>query len=535
MRKNHWIIFAASVSVLAACAGRDTRPVAAARMEPPDCKAWAGYDRDVELPGYMVNATCIPLMVTASRTPADYGGGDYHITEFTDAKLKSRWAACKADPACNERLQPQLKRWLPPNTARSPRSTGAVDAFGKIDPESPNVDLKSIRRPAYFAKTPYNESIAEAEPRAYTVEFTVPRDTYEQLKLNMRDTIRLRGWYLDGAGVDDGSGRKVRALIVMSNGGGGQLTAIDNPSDRPYRLDPATRKTSGNRFPNATTEQIGQRSWRRYLHEMNRAGFDVLSYDRRGEGISGGTSDVNTLEQGEDIFRALEQLETGQGLRMLTPLGEVLEGSAAAGKLLAGQGAKRIPVVLAGYSRGSMASGWAMHANFVGYCSFDRPEVACRPPRNWPNIKGVILIAPFSSGAGYLPEGADLRDRNIFLGAMAADHHMVFYPNSSQIQGMDKWPAAFFGKGLWDRAESVEGTIAAYNRIRGPKEIVVVRGPHSLESWTPENQRYLSERMVAFASAVATDRPVEGQKRWSNIRELVATSPDSWEPSSAPR
>jgi hypothetical protein len=99
---------------------------------------------------------------------------------------------------------------------------------------------------------------------------------------------------------------------------------------------------------------------------------------------------------------------------------------------------------------------------------------------------------------------------------------------------MHRWPAAFFGKGLWDRAESVEGTIAAYDRIRGPREIVVLRGPHTLEAHAPENQRYLIERMVAFAKGVATGAKVEGQKEWRTIRELVATSPDVWEKSSEP-
>jgi alpha-beta hydrolase superfamily lysophospholipase len=60
----------------------------------------------------------------------------------------------------------------------------------------------------------------------------------------------------------------------------------------------------------------------RHLYALKRGGFDVLAYDRRGEGISGGFSDTNTLEQGEDVFRVLEQLESGDGLRVLTPAAE---------------------------------------------------------------------------------------------------------------------------------------------------------------------------------------------------------------------
>jgi hypothetical protein len=530
------ILAAFPALVLAACTATSDS-MSTRGVDPPDCKAWIGYDRDGEYPGYWIETkagrTCVPVLVTGIPEPAGYRG-DFRIDEFTDAKLKERWAACKADKACNDRVQPTLKRWLPPNTARSPRSTGAVDPVGKIDPLINDVNLAEIRRPAFFAKAPYAEPIAEAESRTHTVEFTVPRDTYEIVKLGMKDDIRLRGWYLEGHGLRHGSGRSVRALVVMSNGGGGQLTAIQHPADVPYTFDEKARKTTGNRFPNKTTEQMGQRLWRQMVYEMNRAGFDVLTYDRRGEGISGGTSDTNTLEQGEDIFRALEAIGSGRGLRILTPRGEGVEGRAAATRLEGGR-IRSIPILLMGYSRGSMATGWAMHSNFNEYCSYDRAQVECRIRRGWDNIRGALLLAPFSSGAGYLPASPDLADRNLFLGAMAADHNMAFYPNSAQLKGMDRWPAAFFGKGLWDRAESLEGTIAAYDRIRGPRELVVLRGPHTLEAHAPENQRYLIERMVAFSTAVATGLPIDHQKPWRTIRELVATSPDVWERSSAPR
>src|SRR3954471_613804 len=326
----------------------------------PDCRAFVGYDRNHEMSGYEIASSdgtrvCVPFLATAARPPAGYRDGDFYVEEFTDAKLKARWEACKADSPCHERLKPQIARWLPPNQARATRATGAVDPFGKID-ASGDVDLRQIRRPAFFARAPYNEPVAEAEPRTWTVEFTAPRDTFERLKLGMQDSIKLRGWYVEGAGIDDGAGRKVRALIVMSPGGGGQLTAIQHPDDVAYRMDPATKKIVNTQFPNATTEGFGQAQWRQFLHDFNRAGFDVLSYDRRGEGISGGFSDTNTLEQSEDIFRALEQLETGRGLRLLSPRGELLDGQDAAGKLLAGQRANELPVILLGYSRGSMAT-----------------------------------------------------------------------------------------------------------------------------------------------------------------------------------
>ena len=515
----------------------DSAPARATRADPPptECKAWVGTDRDAELPGYLVRSTCVPLLVTANRPPPDYAGNDYYVDEFTDAKLKARWAACKQDAACFKRIDAQMQRWLPPNKERATRATGTVDPSGNIDPEG-NVELRQIRRPAFFAKAPYREAIAAADSRTWIVEFTVPRDTFERLDLDMHDAIKLRGWYLEGTGIDDSRGKKVRALVIMAPGGGNQLTAIEHPDEKPYRIDPATRKTIAVRFPNATTEVIGMRSWRETLYTLNRAGFDVLAYDRRGEGISGGFSDTNTLEQGEDVFRVLEQLESGRGVRMLTPTGQMLEGNAAGGKLLAGMKSTAIPIVLAGNSRGSMSTAWAMTKNFSESCTYDMPNVVCAPPKGLTNIKGAILLASFASGAGYLPAAQDLADRNLFLGGMVGDHHIQFYPNSATLAGMPKWPAAFFGKGLWDRAESVEGTIAAYDRIRGPKEIVVARGPHSIETWPAEDLNYLRVRMVEFARAVVLGKPLvpDNTRQWSNVKELIATTPDSWEPSSRP-
>ena len=504
-----------------------------------DCKASVGADRYAELPGYLLpqaNGTthCVPLLVTANKPPAGYRG-DFYVDEFTDAKLKERWAACRADKACFDRINAQMQRWLPPNKERSTRVTGLVDPVGKIEPDSV-VDLRQIRRPGFFAKAPYNEPVAEVDDRTNIVELTVPRDPLERLKLNMPGDIKLRGWYVEGAGVDDGRGGRTRALVIMSAGGGNQLTAIQHPADVAVRLDPATGRYVDVRYPNATTEGIGMRAWRTNIYALDRAGFDVLAYDRRGEGLSGGFSDTNTLEQSEDIFRVLDQMDTGIGMRILTPSGQLLEGPAAAGRLMGGMKSRQIPLLLLGNSRGSMTTGWAMTKNYVGGCTYDMPTVTCGAPKGYTNIKGALLWASFVSGPGYLPEARDLADRNLFLGGMAADNYVVFYPNSAVLANMNRWPAAFFAKGLWDRAESLEGTIAAYDRVRGLKEIVVVRGPHSFEAWPQEELERVRGRTVQFAvAAVQGGTSVPDAPTWTNIKELVATSPHLWETSSAPR
>ena len=183
-----------------------------------------------------------------------------------------------------------------------------------------------------------------------------------------------------------------------------------------------------------------------------------------------------------------------------------------------------------------MSTGWAMTKNYAGGCTYDLPQVVCARPKGYTNIKGAILFASFVSGAGYVPEAKDLADRNLFLGGMAAENYVAFYPNSAVLANIDRWPAVFFAKGLWDRAESLEGTIAAYDRVHGLKELVVVRGPHSMETWPKSEIERVRGRMVAFAIAAVQGRgSLPGGRPWTNLKELVATTPDAWETSSDPR
>ena len=115
-------------------------------------------------------------------------------------------------------------------TRRAPPASRAWSIpVGKIDPDG-QVDLRQIRKPGFFAKAPYNEAVAEADGRTHVVEFTVPRDPLERLKLNMQGDIKLRGWYVEGAGVDDGRGGRTRALVIMSR-----------RRRRPADCDPASR------------------------------------------------------------------------------------------------------------------------------------------------------------------------------------------------------------------------------------------------------------------------------------------------------
>ena len=489
----------------------------------PDCTMHVNYDRNADLPGYRLGASCIPFTRTYQLMPAGQGR-EFYVTGFSDAAIRKRWETCRQDTACHAAALAGAKPFI----AYEPRLTGTVDPFGKIDPEG-DVDLKAIRRPGYFGAAAYAEPVAQAEARTTTVEFTVPRDSYERRHLGKTGTIKLRGWYLEGTGIAEGDGPKRRALVILNNGGGSELTAIDNPKS------PGVERNAAGQYvldkqPDALSEQYGMRHWRGFVGILNQAGFDVLITDRRGNGISGGVAGFNTAEQANDMVRELDQMQSGDGLRLLTPTGDVLAGPAAAGKLMAGMAATEIPVVLAGYSRGSYAVAWAMQKNFVRDCDLDVPDGGCKPALGRPNIKGAILYGPNAGGLGYRPAGHDMIEA-----ALRTEYNTTYYPDSDVFANVDKWPGLLIVKGTWDYVESMEGSLEAYRHAREPKEIYLFRGPHPLATQNPENMRLAGARMVAFARAAVLGQPkVEGAHAPADLRDMVTASPDYWERTTAP-
>jgi hypothetical protein len=360
----------------------------------------------------------------------------------------------------------------------------------------------------------------------------------------MSGEIRIRGWYIRGAGIDDGKGGRKRALIICSGGGGDRVTAIDDPVDKAYVIDPNTGNTiPDDDWPNATTGVKGEAVWRQVWFELQRAGFDVLALDRRGVGISGGFSDTNTLQQGHDLLSIVAALRTGTGVRALSPQGDITVGHAAAAAARGGTPDAGLPVMFLGSSRGTMSSGWAMTINFDRDCSYDLPTISCKPPVRDATIKGAILVADFSSGVGYL-EGETTpkddgrgpgRDRGLFIGGIEVENNIVFFPSSAILAGIHTWPTAFFARGLWCYADGLEGEMDSYSRVRGLKDLVVVRGPHPFETWPPREKARVQERMIAYAAAVVLNRKsIPGRRTWANMKELVATSSDVWEPSTHP-
>lgn len=511
---------------------------ATARVPAPDCTAHVGYDRDTELSGYRLPASsggtvCVPFTTTAAKPPADYRG-DFYVDEFTDAKLIERWRACRQDEACRAKVEKHVADRRPPNRDRLITNPHTLWLLGSV-PDVPNLDLKAIRRPAFFAQAPWHEAIAALEPDTYTVEFTAEAEPFERLTLHSDHPVKLRGWYIRGAGVADGHGGRKRALILFSQGGGGRIVAIEDPTATLYEMKKG--KSELHHFPDDRTATSGERTWRAMLVKLHAAGFDILCYDRRGVGVSTGYSDTNTLQQGRDILEVVSAFRTGKGLRVMTPAGTTLAGKPAVTALLGPVVGDRLPIVLAGSSRGTMATGWAMARNFDRACDYDLPSKACGPAVGYRNIKGAMQLSDFSAGPGYISEHTDEADerRALFIAGSEDALHITFFPSSEVLASIPKWPALFIGRGLYDYAESLEGAIAAYDRVKGLHELVVVRAPHPIEVWPRGERDRVIDRMIVFATAATFDRKeAPGGRSWTDAKQLVATTDDLWEPSSQP-
>jgi fermentation-respiration switch protein FrsA (DUF1100 family) len=519
-----------SIAPLASVLAQDRPPVNPG-SPPVECRADIKWDRNQpNWPGYLIpNAEerqqCVPFTANYNPLPEGYKG-EYYVDEFTDAKARQAWADCVAKgPSCSDPVRRNANgfAFAPPFSV-----TGTMSGSVRIYPNA-EVNLADIRRPAFFGKAPYSEPIAGAEGRTWTVEVEVPSETFEHQKLGVASdkTWKQRGWYIEGSGVDDGRGGRQRMLAVLVGGRSIETMAIHDPVDTVYVMKPETGKAEAVVYPNMTSEKWGLRHWREYLHALNQAGFDILTIDKRAHGISGGLNTSNTLQQARDLYRALDAFETGKGLRLLGPDGTVRAGSEAAGILLAKQRAKEIPVIIGGASQGSMVTAMAMHLNFVADCAWDQATPTCGTPLGY-NVKGAIHLAEFAHGLGHTA-------RILTEGLIRSEFSVAYVPTGEVLAGISKWPALFLGRGLWDHAGGLEGALDAYNRVTGPKELVVVRGPHSENEYGPSNVKHMQDRVVAFAQAVARgDKTIPGAVSFGNLKELVASAPKAWEASMEP-
>jgi hypothetical protein len=455
-----------------------------------------GDDWNCFLPAFKdANGVSIPFKPTGIRPPIGYQG-DFYVDEFTDAKIKQAWRELKEkNPEAAQKIIESLGYDKDGKNER--RDTGTLDLKGVINGND-DLKLTDICRPVFFGQVPYFEKIAKVEQNTYTVEFTVPRGYYERVKLNLSTPIKLRGWFIRGNGVSDAKGKRVHPLFIFCCGYSSQITVTSRPE--------------------ALSEQYLYS--RKFFYDFNQAGFDVLIVDTRGKGISGGANRKDNSESAEDIFRMLDQLELGIGLTVLTPTGQLLQGKESAGLLLRGMSAKQVPVLIGGHSMGTFITCYVMQKNFIGWTAYNEPDQKFSPAKKY-NIKAAFLLGDnvvHTKTSDFLKEGASRVEMN-----------SMYYPTSEILANIDKWPAVFFGKGLWDSVFSPEGTYEAYRRVKGLKELVFYRGPHNynISGSSQETVDYLSNKMIEFGVRALVN-PEKKYPELKSFKEAVLSSPPYW-------
>jgi hypothetical protein len=509
--------------------------VALAAAVPGDSSAYVGFGWNAYLPAFKnANGVSIPFIPTDTFPPIGYQG-DFYVDEFSDAKIKQAWQELKIkEPETAKKILASVSANTDKTIPYRLRNTGWLDHKGTVNGND-DVKLTDIRRPGFFGQSPYYEEIAKAEQNTYTVEFTVPRDPYEQLQLKLTTPLKLRGWFIKGKGVRDTKGKMTHALVIYNLGFTGEMCAISHPDAPLYEYDIQTKQYKYVSYPNKNfqSERWWSRLDRQCFYSFNQAGFDVLIVDKRGHGISGGMNAYNSAEMAEDLFRMLDQLESGDGLTVLTPTGQLLRGKQTAALLLRGVPAKQVPALICGDSQGAMITCFAMQKNFVGWRAFNEPDQKFTPAKNY-NIKAALLTADFAAGLGYMTNPYLRSAWGVYHeAALRVEEYTMRQPTSEILANIDKWPAVFFGKGLWDSYQCAEGTYEAYRRAKGLKELVFFRGQHGIAASGTENITYINNKMTEFAVRAIVN-PGKKYLELKSFKEAVLSSPPYWEPTSRP-
>ncbi len=494
-------------------------PFVSPGMDAPDGEVKLGWDQNKAFPAYLVGDELVPFTPLAQIFPEN--APNYAIDNFTDSALKKRWNA--ADASTKEAVRVALGT-IPPE--HQFRSTGTLDPRGLIDPHD-EVDLHAVRRPRFFGEAPWNEPIAVVDNSASIVEIEVPQGPYERMHLGLSGTIKVRGWHIAGAGVPGPDGTRKRALVILTAGRSIETTAIEHPEDPAARFDTESTEWVQCVYPGGKgTECFGSRGWRNsYILPFVQAGFDVLTLDKRGHGISGGVTDSNANEQAYDVLRILRGMESGEGLRVALPDGTTRQGSEAAGLLMSGyRTLSELPVFLGGASQGCLVSIWATLKLLGIACDFDRPEGDTSEPPTKVDFKGALLMAAFAGGMAYRSPQDSLQEA-----ARRVEFNTQMFPSSETFASIPEWPGLLILRGLWDFAESIEGSLAAYKRATGPRALVTVRGPHGESEWGRQNMAYAGAEMVRFCTAVLHGQSPDFLNP-QTVRDLVEAAPPDWSP-----
>jgi hypothetical protein len=187
-------------------------------------------------------------------------------------------------------------------------------------------------------------------------------------------------------------------------------------------------------------------------------------------------------------------------------------------------------LLISGQSYGSVISCYAMQKNFVGWTAYNEPGQKFTPAKKY-NLKGALLISNFAGGLGYVNEKGTMQA--VYEEAVRRiETYTMPRPTSEILANIDKWPAVFFGQGLWDYLDSPEGVYDAYRRAKGLKELMFYRAGHTMVIGTKVVPN-LFNRMIEFGVRAVVN-PSKKYPELKSFKEAVLSSEPEWDPTSRP-
>ncbi len=322
------------------------------------------------------------------------------------------------------------------------------------------------------------------------------------------DSYKLRGWFIRGDGITDESGTVRKPLIIYSHGWSKSTTGMDDVC----------------------------KNYRKHIHDLVMLGYSVLFYDQEGHGVSEGWNRWHVFSQG-----------ASKGVQLYAPGGDAahpmawkpvpgaaIPTGADTGQAvdiflmidqLAGMGliddAKGTPIILYGSSQGAIISAKAMQLRFAPPPGADPEKYSgydFRGDIDSDCMGGSMKFVTDAAGAppafSMMVEGFS---RDIFDSIMFLDGDVH--------ESIRHWPGFLGLKGIYDYM-SPDGVVAAFNRARGFKDIVMVRGWHSMGLLFEPNFSYTMKKMADFCKKVTLDEPPTDNSATTSVRNELCKAPD---------
>jgi hypothetical protein len=116
------------------------------------------------------------------------------------------------------------------------------------------------------------------------------------------------------------------------------------------------------------------------------------------------------------------------------------------------------------------------------------------------NFKAVLSLEGLEAGMGWVSG-----DPTMFtmLFSVAQYGLEITAAPPTFFDSIPNWPALFIAKGTKDELLGPDGAVATYNQARGLKEIVLVRGEHTMGSWGDAGFMYVVRKLIKFAREAA--------------------------------